>query len=502
MKIRKIKVTNYRGIAQLEVDVPPGGLEIKGTMGSGKTSLLSAIKACLVSQGISAENIRNGASDAEILVDLDDAVVKRSLHRNGSPGLDLFKDGLRLGKAQLQDLLGTSHLDPMDLLLLSGPERDKAICQALNIQLTVAQLRKWWPKCPDTFDCSGNGMKILETVRSSAYEARRQANATAKAAKESLKQAEAKAEPYGLLLVTDEDPVEAMSRAMIAWDDAKRARMQFELQATEAERAAKVAKEQRAKADAMREEASKLRVPGSEVAAERAAFIELHEKVESLERALADAKRARDQAERLVAQYESQNRRSEDLDALAKATEDGLLSLPHRPDLSVLRAAIEEEARAAAEVKEVGELARARDARREVSEARTKADVAVAEAKRLDGIVHALGVDAPRELLAGADVPKGFALTSEGPTLDGKKLDMLSDGEKVWFAVELARRANVKSKILVVDRFECIAPDLQERFKREAVRGGYQLLVARADAGALVFEAIAEDMEPDPQDRR
>ena len=79
--------------------------------------------------------------------------------------------------------------------------------------------------------------------------------------------------------------------------------------------------------------------------------------------------------------------------------------------------------------------------------------------------------------------------------LDGVKLDGLCGREQITFAVEVARRANVKSKILVCDGLERVDPEQFETFVKEATRGGYQLIGTRVAAGDVVVEAIETDEE-------
>jgi hypothetical protein len=62
--------------------------------------------------------------------------------------------------------------------------------------------------------------------------------------------------------------------------------------------------------------------------------------------------------------------------------------------------------------------------------------------------------------------------------------------ERLAFAVEIARRANERSKIIVVDGLETLDPAELEPFVREATRDGYQLLATRVEGGEAHLEAI------------
>ena len=65
--------------------------------------------------------------------------------------------------------------------------------------------------------------------------------------------------------------------------------------------------------------------------------------------------------------------------------------------------------------------------------------------------MRSLTEQAPAELLAQCDGIPGLSLDGDDILLDGVRLDSLCGAEQVRFCVEVARRANAKSKILVVD---------------------------------------------------
>jgi len=118
-----------------------------------------------------------------------------------------------------------------------------------------------------------------------------------------------------------------------------------------------------------------------------------------------------------------------------------------------------------------------------------------AEAADLDETVKRLTKDAPADLLRTCEGIPGLALEGDEVKLDGKSLDMLCGAEQMRFAVELARRANEKIKILVVDGLERLDPELMDVFVAEATRDGWQLLATRVDRGDVVIEALARDDE-------
>ncbi len=115
------------------------------------------------------------------------------------------------------------------------------------------------------------------------------------------------------------------------------------------------------------------------------------------------------------------------------------------------------------------------------------------EAAELDTTVKKLANAAPSELLAEAQGIPGLSIDGDEIMLDGKRLDALSGAEQLRFAVEIARRANAKSRILIVDGLERLDPDQMEAFVAMATADGWQLLGTRVSRGDLVIEAIEAD---------
>jgi hypothetical protein len=159
----------------------------------------------------------------------------------------------------------------------------------------------------------------------------------------------------------------------------------------------------------------------------------------------------------------------------------------------------EADARADLDAARLGAAAHAKalDAAGLASTAAKAAETAKEESARLDAIVKALTEDAPAALLGACDGIPGLGLDGDDVLLDGVRLDALCGAEQVRFCVEVARRANAKSKILVVDGLERLDGEQMDVFVREATRGDYQLIATRVDRGDVVIESLSPDAAND-----
>lgn len=506
MPITRLVIRNYRGIAALELDVPPHGAIAKGRSGAGKTTILEAVEAALCANDIGADAIRKGADRAEILVDLNDHNVRRVITSKGST-VTVMKDGMKAPKPQayLQELLGTSSLDPMDLLLLKGKARRAKILEALPVSVTVEQLRQWVPKIPESYDCSGHGLEVIERVRTKAYDQRTAANAKAKDVRAECDHAAKDAERLCALVPKERLDVgdceaNAKKLASIVADLQTRDReAKASAQRTEASRA-KIS-QLRASAEVARNRGTSV-IPASELATVESAIKDCVESIDSLRRALAAAEsnhaRAQETLRGMLEQNslaESNRRDAESLTTQADALESALAHAAVEPvEPELLANAIEASGHAQQVLTETQAAWTAYGA---ADAAMVKANIlraaltdADAEAERLDVIVKALTNEAPGVLLAQCDGIPGLSLDGDEVLLDGVRLDTLAGSEQVRFAVEVARRANAKSKILIVDGLERLDPELLDVFIPEATRDGWQLLGTRVDRGDMVIEAI------------
>lgn len=516
MRITHLKIRNFRGIAELDRAVPPAGAIIAGANGRGKTSTIKAIRAALAAQDIGPDAVRLGADKAEILVDLDDVHVRRVITAKTSTLAVTTRDGFKAPKptAFLTELLGTSPLDPLDLFLSKPRDRRARILEALPVRVTRDQLRAWAPDLPPNFDVEGHGLEVVERARRAYYERRTVANAEAEA---KAREAEAK----------EKEADEIVQTATLSFaDDVTEDELRSGLEERRARLAELQARERAAREGAERTAATRDRIVGLRAEAEdrlRKAKAGPSAGAEDEARAQADGSRAR--VEQLAAQLraaeavsadttqalaEVRSRRAEAAEHHTKASElqktaDDLAAaiahgapLPPRPDeLDEASASV---ARARETLQAFGAWVAARAARARAEAAAEAARKAKAEAARLDAIVNALAKDAPRALMGQADTIPGLGLDGDDVTLDGVRLDGLCGAEQIRFSVEIAKRLNAKSKILVVDGLERLDPEQREAFVSEATSGGFQLLATCVDKGEPVFMALEADEDEDEEE--
>lgn len=548
--IRRLTIKNFLALSALSIDVDERGALIEGGNGKGKTTVLKAIKAALEGAGISPEAVRKGESAAEILIDLDDDTVRRRITAAGKTELEI-EDAMGAPRkkpvAFLSALLDLVLLDPLDLFLeKDAKERRAMVVRAVPCTATPAMLQPYLPPWYDALtdnDCKGHGLDVVELLRGNIAGARTSTGRDLKTKKQERDAAVARAAELQKALAPMAGRPSKASAAQRLFD-ATTARATITSRAESAARTTTYVDGQRKRAAALREQASAAlqTAPRAPTAEERDAALE----------ALGQAREARDQAEAalskqqgVVAELERQLRvaREEEhrLDAAAEAAgravaekdkaaaaieqreadahaaaersqkleEDAaevlsaIAELAAEPPSDVERAAAETEYSAAEQaVRDADEAERARQVHADaVAEAEAKKaahDLVAERHAALDKSAKALANEVPRELLAGAAGLTG--LTMEGDTIlvdDGTgtlvDVERLSTAAQMKFALEVAKRLNTRSKILLVDGLERLDPEHRGAFVQLAIADGYQLFATRVTSGPLSVAPITDE---------
>lgn len=538
VRISAIHIENYLGIKAFDAEVGAGGLVVQGRNGSGKTTVLKAVKAALEGEGVAPTAIHLGATKGEIRVDLGDLSVKRVLTEKGSTVKITTREGAVMPAPQtyLQRLLGVSSLDPLAFWQERDPKRRRAmLLEAVQVQVTPAMLKVWCGAALAELDLAGllgverklltpaheddplpgHGLDLVGRVHAAAYARRTEENRRAKdAGTEHGREADA---VKALLAELGDGPVLGLDEAMRALDAVRgeeavlEGRRRAALDAVKG-RARVTAQIERLHEQAVAKRADAPVAPAAEdferaraaVDAARVAANEKAARVAELEQLLAtanqeeaaanlahqqagDAWQALKDREARAAQAQTE---AAGLEAQATDLSSALGTLPAEPTqdeiaaLADRRVGAERDRERAAQ----GEAIRKQEVR--AAEAKARLDAVKARAGALDTACSALSKDATRELLAGAAGLEGVTIEGDTIKLGGVSLDDLSGRERMLFAVRLSKALG-RSKILLVDGLEAVGPEDLPAFVAEATADGYQLIAARVDVGPARVEQIA-----------
>jgi DNA repair exonuclease SbcCD ATPase subunit len=181
MNISKISIHNILGISDLEIT--PGAItEVSGSNGSGKTSVIEAVKAAL-GGGHDATLLRNGAEKGQVVLVLDDGTeIERRVTAAKSDTIVRHPEMGKLSKpvALLKNLTDALSVNPLDFLTASPKERVDVLLKSVPAEVTADQLKTVPVDILSGIDISGHALPVLDEIRSRAFSVRAGWNRSAK----------------------------------------------------------------------------------------------------------------------------------------------------------------------------------------------------------------------------------------------------------------------------------------------------------------------------------
>lgn len=187
MKIAHIKISNVLGVAELEFT--PGGFnEIAGPNGSGKTSVLEAIKATL-NAGHDATLLRKGADKGEAVLVLDDGTEIKKRVTDASSTTEVRRDGKKITRPAeaIRALIDTLSTNPVEFLRAPKKDRVRVLLEAMPIEVDSAKLSEIaGVSVPPLHGM--HALHVIETVHKQVYDERTGTNRAVREKQSTIKQ--------------------------------------------------------------------------------------------------------------------------------------------------------------------------------------------------------------------------------------------------------------------------------------------------------------------------
>ena len=134
MKISKLSIKNTYGISQFEL----GGesVELTGSNGTGKSSVIDAIRLALTNNSKRKYIIKKGENEASIYVELDDGTTINRKKRNDKSDYKSIKDGngneINSPESFLKDIFTPLQLEPVEFLDMSEQEQNRILLNLIK----------------------------------------------------------------------------------------------------------------------------------------------------------------------------------------------------------------------------------------------------------------------------------------------------------------------------------------------------------------------------------
>lgn len=167
MNIKKIKIKNLYGITEYEGNGK--SIELDGTNGAGKSSVIDAIRYALTNKSDRKYIVRNGETEGEILIETDNGLrINRKARTNQADYKSVKKDGREVGSPEsfLKDIFSPLQLSPVEFMEKSEKEQNAIILDMIQYDWNIQTIREWFGEIPDWVSYDQNILQVLNDIQS------------------------------------------------------------------------------------------------------------------------------------------------------------------------------------------------------------------------------------------------------------------------------------------------------------------------------------------------
>ena len=167
MRTTKIKIKNLFGITETELD--GRSVEITGTNGTGKTSVIDAFRYALTNQSDRKLIVKEGASEGEIIIETDTGLMIDRRKRNEQADYKSVKENGRevmSPESFLRQLFTQLQLDPVAFTLMTEKEKNRAILDLVKFDWDLNYINEQFGEIPSWINYEQNILQVLNDMQS------------------------------------------------------------------------------------------------------------------------------------------------------------------------------------------------------------------------------------------------------------------------------------------------------------------------------------------------
>lgn len=449
MKLATISEKGCLGLKEFECK--PGKFTlIKGAKGVGKTSVVENLKMFFTNKFDRSVFVNSDSEKGEILLTFDDGMTAKKIYHpaGGTPYANIDKDGMKPKSPEkyLKSLMSDAQINPVSFIGLSEKEQTETVLNSIEMKLTPEQVTEIWGEIPEGIGTEQHALKLCKAIENLYFGKRTTINAEIKGLKANIADLKAK--------LPEEYDVEK-------WRDAKATDVMKEInEATEHNKY--VANCTTLIEQAATQKESIQAIANAENATRQAQITGLLEQIERLkseQTAIADKVKtdcaAVDEKAKKAKEWLDKNKEIEIQPLQDKAEEIETMKgfVLSADDLFCKETDLEK--------KETEE-----------KDLSFKIDLARSQ---------------PAKLLKSAKMPiEGLGIDDAGNiSINGRPIKNLSDGEKIEFALNIAKATSGPLKLILINGFEALNPAEQQIFIDSVTDDEYQYIITCVADGEL-----------------
>ena len=464
MKVSRIVIKNLFGITEQELD--SRSVELIGENGTGKTSVIDAIKYALTNKSDRDYIVRNGETEGEIIIETDTGL---SINRKSRTTQTDYKSVKQNGnivpspEAFLRDIITPLQLQPMEFMRMGKKEQNATILNMIDFPWNMETIREWFGEIPADVNYEQNILAVLNDIKAengTYFQSRQDVNRDIRAKKsvvEDIKKA----------LPVDYDGsqwenvnvgelythIEKIRKSNEQIEKAKRLKDGYEnkLRAIEADRDIALS--------ALNSEmAAKERNIETQLAT-------LKEQINSLEKEKSGLSSVRADREKVIQSEYRENVAKHEATVMSYSD---FADMEPQPVDALLKKAEETEKMKS----HINEWRRMLSLQKDIEELTKKS------ASYTEKIEKARNL--PGEILEKATIPiEGLSVKDGIPLINGLPVSNLSEGEKLDLCIDVAIQNPAGLQIILIDGVEKLSTEMRERLYSKCKEKGLQFISTR-----------------------
>lgn len=165
-RISTIKITSMYGIKEQKLDGK--NVEITGANGTGKTSVIDAIRYALTNKSDRDYIVRNGETEGEIIIETDTGLM---IHRKARTQQNDYKSVKQNGnivpspEAFLRDIITPLQLQPIEFMHMGKKEQNATILNMIDFPWNMETIKEWFGEIPADVNYEQNILSVLNDIQ-------------------------------------------------------------------------------------------------------------------------------------------------------------------------------------------------------------------------------------------------------------------------------------------------------------------------------------------------
>ncbi len=464
MRVSRIVIKNLFGISEKELG--GGSVELVGGNGTGKTSVIDAIRYALTNRSDRDYIVRNGESEGEIIIETDTGLhIDRKPRTEQSDYKSVKQNGniVPSPEAFLRDIITPLQLQPMEFMRMGKKEQNAMILDMIDYRWDMETIRGWFGEIPPGVDYSQNILAVLNDIQAengAYFQDRQDVNRDIRAKRAIVKDIKDALPPdydgtrwEGADIGGLYTEIERIRKSNEQIEKARRLREGYEntLRSIEADRDI-------ASSALNNEMAEKEKQIEMQLAS-------LREQMRSLEKEREGLSAVRSDREKVIQSKYREDVARHDSTLAAYA---GYADQEIQPVDALLREAADTEKMKA----HVNEWRRMLSLQGEIEQ------LSIKSASYTEKIEKAR--ELPGEILEQSSIPiEGLSVKDGTPLINGLPVSNLSEGEKLDLCIDVAIQDPAGLRIILIDGVEKLSTDMRERLYRKCKERDLQFIATR-----------------------